>query len=97
MQWTTGGITFASFLSAMFQSVRSPEAAPFRFLDMINLFQSIAISALYNLNYTVIHCQYAAGFAWSVGLFAASSISIQNAINNMRHLTGGTMADAGLQ
>lgn len=96
VQWATGGIAFVSFLSAVFHSIRSPEAlAPFRFLDMLGLFQTIALSALYNLNYPVVYRQYASNFAWSIGLFSATTASkVQNAINNMRHLTGGTMPDA---
>lgn len=96
VQWATGGIALVSFFSAIFHSIRSPEAlAPFRFLDMLGLFQFIAISALYNLNYPVVYRQFASNFAWSLGLFSSTVASkIQNAINNMRHLTGGTMPDA---
>lgn len=96
VQWATGGLAFFSLLSALWHSIESPEAlAPFRFIDMMSLFQTIAVSALLNLNYPVVYRSFASNFAWSLGLFSASATSkVQDAINNLRHLTGGTMPDA---
>ncbi|KAH8116648.1 TRP-domain-containing protein [Phellopilus nigrolimitatus] len=95
--WGTGALAFLALLSALLHSLLcSPEArAPFRLLDLFGLYQSIAASALLDLNYPVVYRAFAANFAWALGLFESSNgLSIQGAINNMRHLTGGTMSDA---
>lgn len=96
VEWATGGIAILAFLSALFHSIRTPEAlAPFRLIDLMSLYQIIAASALLNLNYPVIYRSFASNFAWALGLLSTGARShIQVAINNMRHKTGGNLADA---
>lgn len=92
-EWATGGVAFLALASAVFYSYFRPDSlAPARFLDVIYLFQSVAASALLGLNYPSVYQAYAANFAWAFGLFSQSgSSSIQNSIDNMRRLTGGTV------
>ncbi|GJE95462.1 TRP-domain-containing protein [Phanerochaete sordida] len=97
VEWATGGIAFLALASAVFYSYFRPDSlAPVRFLDVIYLFQSIAASALFGLNYPSVYRAYGLNFAWALGLFSQSdSSSIQQSIDNMRRLTGGTLADSG--
>ncbi|THH04771.1 hypothetical protein EW145_g5276 [Phellinidium pouzarii] len=98
VQWSTGGILILAFASALLHSLLcSPESrAPFRFLDLFGLYQSIAASALLGLNYPVVYRMFASNFSWALGLFKADNDShIQNSINNMRRLTGGNMDSSG--
>lgn len=99
VEWATGGIAFLALASAVCYSLLWPDSlAPVRFMDLIYLFQSIAISALLVLNYPSVYRAYASNFSWALGLFSQSSkSSIQNSINNMRRLTGGhvSQSDAG--
>ncbi len=94
--WATAGVALLALISALIHSVRTPEAlAPFRLVDLMSLYQVIGTSALLNLNYPVIYRSFASNFAWALGLVASGARSnIQHAINNMRHKTGGTIADA---
>ncbi|GBE80977.1 TRP-domain-containing protein [Sparassis crispa] len=96
VEWTTGAIALLALASAVWQSVMQPIAlAPARLLDILYLFQSIAASALLGLNYPSVYTAYSLNFSWALGLFAQSPTSgMQNAINNMRRLTGGNGADA---
>ena len=93
VEWTTGGIALAALLSAGWYSFASPEATvPFRFLELIYLYQSIASSSFLSLNYPSVYRAFSLNFAWAVGLIPSSTL--QNSINRMRHLTGGHLADA---
>ena len=96
VEWATGGFAILAFLSALFHSLRTPEAlAPFRLVDLMSLYQVIGSSALFSLNYPVVYRSFASNFAWSLGLLVVGArSSIQQAINRMRHHTGGQMADA---
>ncbi|KAF5321506.1 hypothetical protein D9619_001350 [Psilocybe cf. subviscida] len=96
VEWTTGGITLGIFILALWQSTISPDAAiPFRLVELLCLFQSIASSAFLRLNYPSVYRAYAINFAWAMGLIGASvDSSVQLSINRMRHLTGGKLADA---
>jgi Transient receptor potential (TRP) ion channel/ML-like domain len=92
VEWSTGGLALLALLSALWQS-HSPDAlAPYRFIDLLYLYQSIATTSFLNLNYPSVYRAFALNFAWAMGLFA--SPSMQQSINNVRHLTGGNMADA---
>ena len=95
VEWMTGGAALAALLSAAWQS-RSPQAlAPFRFLDLIYLYQSIASTSFLGLNYPSSYRAFTLNFSWAMGLFPTSSSSpLQSSINRMRHLTGGKLADA---
>ncbi|KIK81163.1 hypothetical protein PAXRUDRAFT_156757 [Paxillus rubicundulus Ve08.2h10] len=95
VEWATGALGLLALFSAIWHSL-SPEAlAPYRLFDLFYLFQWTASTALLNLNYSSVYVAFATNFSWAMGLLTASSISpIQLSINNMRHLTGGNMADA---
>lgn len=92
--WTTGALTVATLiLAAVWSTFAVPDAViPYRILDMVSLYQSIAASALLALNYPSVYRAFADNFAWSLGLF--SSRRIQSSIDKMRHLTGGQMANS---
>ena len=93
VEWTTGVIALAALFLAGWCSFVSPEATvPFRFLELIYLYQSIASSSFLSLNYPSVYRAFSLNFAWAVGLIPSSTI--QNSINRMRHLTGGHLADA---
>ena len=93
VEWTTAGIALSALFSAGWYSFASPEATvPFRFLELIYLYQSIASSSFLNLNYPSVYRAFSLNFAWAVGLIPSSTL--QNSINRMRHLTGGHLADA---
>lgn len=95
VEWATGGLALGALLSAIWQSVRPEAIAPYRFLDLMYLYQAIATTGFLSLNYPVVYRAYALNFAWAMGLISTSSSSaLQNSINNMRALTGGTMANA---
>ena len=95
MEWVTGALGLLALLSAIWYS-QSPDAlAPYRLFDLFYLFQWAASTALLDLNYSSVYIAFATNFSWALGLFPASATSpIQLSINNMRHLTGGNMADA---
>lgn len=96
VSYSTGALTIVALLSSLYHSTVSPESiAPFRLLDLIGLFQTIAVSGLLDLNYPLVYRSFTLNFAWALGLFSASANSrIQNSIDNMRHKTGGRMPDA---
>ena len=92
VEWVTGAFAIVAVLSAIWQSW-SPEAlAPFILVDLFHLYQTIATTALLNLNYPSVYRAYALNFAWAMGFLP--STRIQDSINKMRHLTGGTLADS---
>ncbi|KAF5389485.1 hypothetical protein D9757_004302 [Collybiopsis confluens] len=94
VEWTTGGITLFTLLVAMWQSFSPSAVLPYRLLDLIFLFQSIATSALLDLNYPVTFRSFALNFAWTLSLFPSSTNSMQGSINNMRALTGGGLTNS---
>jgi len=96
VEWTTGGVSLAALVVAFVYSIISPESlVPFRFLELLYLFQSISSSAFLNLNYSSVYRAFAMNFAWAMGLISSSSESgLQHSIDHMRHLTGGKLADA---
>ncbi|CAA7261772.1 unnamed protein product [Cyclocybe aegerita] len=96
VEWTTGGVALAGLLAAVWQSILSPDSIlPFRLLELMYLYQSIASSSFLNLNYPSVYRAFALNFAWASGLISTGSeSSLQNSINRMRHLTGGKLADA---
>ncbi|KDQ57534.1 hypothetical protein JAAARDRAFT_130688 [Jaapia argillacea MUCL 33604] len=95
VEWVTGAIAILALLSGIWHSFIPESLAPFRFLDLMYLFQTIAVTAFLDLNYSSVYRAFALNFAWAMGLFPQSpTSSMQNSINNMRHLTGGSMAGA---
>ncbi|TRM69594.1 hypothetical protein BD626DRAFT_580029 [Schizophyllum amplum] len=95
VEWASAGLTLFALLSAILQSWGSASLAAVRLLDLLYLFQVIVSTAFLDLNYPVVYRSFALNFAWAVGLFAGSSSrSVQASIDNMRHKTGGNMADS---
>ncbi len=92
VSWTTAGITIATTAVAAWQSLSPNALLPFRLVDMLHLYQTIAASAFLNLNYPVVYRAYALNFAWALGL--VHSTSMQSSIDSMRHRTGGNMANS---
>ncbi|KAH6914442.1 integral to membrane protein [Coprinopsis sp. MPI-PUGE-AT-0042] len=100
-EWSTGGVAIAALVASVLLTIgvapgRAADAiAPFRFLDLMQLFQTIAGSALLSLNYPSIYRAYALNFAWAIGLFPSSESSpIQRSISAMRHRTGSQLPDS---
>ncbi|KAF9051023.1 TRP-domain-containing protein [Hymenopellis radicata] len=92
VSWTTAGITIATTAVAAWQSLSPTALLPFRLVDLLHLYQTIAASAFLNLNYPVVYRAYALNFAWALGL--VHSTSMQSSIDSMRHRTGGNMANS---
>lgn len=92
VEWTTGGVALLALIVAAWQSLSVDSILPYRFLDLLFLYQTIASTAYLNLNYPSVYRAFAINFAWAMGLFSSSGL--QNSIDNMRHRTGGNMADA---
>jgi len=102
VSFTTGAFGIFALFSALLHSLLPstplapafmiPSIAPTRFVDFILLFQQIALTGLLHLNFPVVYRAFTLNFAWSLGLFPGSQ-PIQHAINRMRHLTGGNLAD----
>ena len=72
--------------------VNQSESLISRLIDIMSLFQTIAISSLLTLNFPSLYRSYTLNFAWTLGLFAASPI--QQSIKRMRHLAGGGLSNA---
>lgn len=95
VEWATGALALLALLSAICYSFTPDSLAPFRLFDLLYLYQWTASTALLDLNYSSVYRAFTTNFAWAMGLFSASATSpLQMSINNMRHLTGGNMADA---
>lgn len=95
VEWATGALALLALLSAFCYSFTPGTLAPFRLFDLLYLYQWTASTALLDLNYSSVYRAFTTNFAWAMCLFPASVTSpIQTSINNMRHLTGGNMADA---
>jgi hypothetical protein len=91
--WGIGGLAFVALVSAAWQSFLADSVAPSRLLDLLGLYQTIASSGFFDLNYPVIYRAFTLNFSWAMGLFSQSpTSSMQNSITNMRHLTGGNLA-----
>lgn len=96
VEWTTGGVALAALLSAAWQSPSPTALVPYRLLDLLSLYQIIASTSFLSLNYPQAYRAFTLNFAWAMGLFPASpTSSFQRSIDNMRHQTGGALADAG--
>ena len=93
VSWGIGGLAFLALLSSVWQSFLLDSIAPFRFLDLFSLYQTIASSGFFDLNYPVVYRAFTLNFSWAMGLFSQSpKSSMQQSITNMRHLTGGNLA-----
>ncbi|KAH7927127.1 TRP-domain-containing protein [Leucogyrophana mollusca] len=95
VEWATGALGLLALFSAIGYSLSTEGLAPYRLFDLFYLYQWAASTAFLDLNYSSVYRAFATNFSWAMGLFSASASSpIQLSINNMRHLTGGNMADA---
>jgi hypothetical protein len=95
VEWVTGGAALAALLLAAWQSLSSETLLPFRLMDLIYLYQTIASTSLLSLNYPSSYRAFTLNFSWAIGLFSTQPSSpVQRSINRMRHLTGGNLADA---
>ncbi|KIY74293.1 TRP-domain-containing protein [Cylindrobasidium torrendii FP15055 ss-10] len=92
VSWAVAGVAIAAVGPAAWQSLAPTALLPFRLLDLLHLYQSIAASAFLNLNYPLAYRSYARNFAWSLGLIRSETI--QQSIDTMRHHTGGHMANS---
>ena len=93
VSWGIGGLAFMALFSAAWQSFLPDSIAPFRLLDLLGLYQTIASSGFFDLNYPVIYRAFTLNFSWAMGVFSQSpTSSMQRSITNMRHLTGGNLA-----
>ena len=93
VSWGIGGLAFLALFSSVWQSFLLDSIAPFRFLDLLGLYQTIASSGFFDLNYPVVYRAFTLNFSWAMGLFSQSpQSSMQESITNMRHLTGGDLA-----
>ncbi|KAF8510575.1 hypothetical protein BU17DRAFT_70012 [Hysterangium stoloniferum] len=103
VSYATGSFTIFALVSGLLHSLlpSTPFApssssllsvAPSRFVDLVLLFQQIALTGFLHLNFPLVYRAFVANFAWSLGLFPKSR-QIQNAIDRMRHMTGGSFQD----
>jgi hypothetical protein len=90
----TASFALVAFLIAFAHSVSPNSLTPFRFLDLFYLYQAIASSAFLNINYPSLYRSFTLNFSWAVGLVSSHSSSLQTSIDNMRHHTGGDMANS---
>jgi hypothetical protein len=93
VEWSTAGFALLFLLLAIWQSLSPETPSPYRFMDFLYLLQSITATGFLSVNYPSVYRAFTLNFAWAMGLVSVSS-SFQNSINNLRHLTGGSMADA---
>ncbi|KAJ8077113.1 hypothetical protein PM082_001541 [Marasmius tenuissimus] len=94
VEWTTGGIAIATLLASIWQSPSPHAPLPFRLLDMLSLYQTIASTGFLNLNYPSVYRSFTLNFGWAMSLFASSRDDVQDAINDMRARTGGGLANS---
>lgn len=94
VEWSTGGVTLLFLIIAIWHSLSFESLVPYRFLDLFSLYQTVASTAFLNLNYPSLYRSFTLNFAWSMGLLSSATSGLQNSIDNMRHLTGGNLANA---
>jgi len=95
VSWTTAAIAIVVLLISLWVSANAPNSIlPHRFLDMMCLFQTIAFSAFLDLNYPSLYRAFTLNFSWALGLFTSPESQVQQSIDNMRALTGGSMANS---
>ncbi|KAJ7733778.1 hypothetical protein DFH07DRAFT_905993 [Mycena maculata] len=94
VQWATGALALFALLAAAWQSTRPNAVVPYRLLDLLHFYQTIAATGLLSLNYPSLYRAFAINFAWALGLISSTNSRLQTSIDNMRALTGGDMANA---
>jgi hypothetical protein len=80
----------ASSAGANTGSAHSPS-----FTDIMQWFQFIAVSGMYNVNYPTVYRNFAKNFAWSTGLVSWGDM--QRSIDTFRSKTGGNLTDMSYQ
>ncbi|KAF7361960.1 Flavin carrier protein 2 [Mycena venus] len=94
VEWGTAALALFTLLVAAWQSTNPYAVLPYRFLDLLHFYQSIAATALLSLNFPLLYRAFAVNFAWAMGLISSSSSKLQHSIDNMRALTGGHLANS---
>ncbi|KAG5637983.1 hypothetical protein H0H81_002344 [Sphagnurus paluster] len=95
VEWVTGGMALATLISSIWQSLSPAAVLPFRLIDLLFLYQTIASTSFLSLNYPSTYRAFTLNFAWAMGLFSTPpTSSLQPSIDRMRHLTGGNLANA---
>jgi hypothetical protein len=94
VEWATAGLALFALLVAAWQSTRPHAVVPYRLLDLLHFYQTIAATALLSLNYPSVYRAFAVNFAWAMGLVSSPNSKLQASIDNMRALTGGNMANS---
>jgi hypothetical protein len=86
VEWATAGVAFLALIGALIHTSNPLSLASVRLLDVMFLFQSIAMSGLLALNLPSVYRAFTLNFAWAMGLF--KSTGIQKSIDAMRSHTG---------
>ncbi|KAJ6499407.1 hypothetical protein C8R45DRAFT_864976 [Mycena sanguinolenta] len=94
VEWATAALALFTLLVAAWQSTNPHAVLPHRLLDLLHFYQTIAATALLSLNYPLLYRAFAANFAWAMGLIASPTSRLQHAIDTMRALTGGHLANS---
>ncbi|KAJ7262283.1 hypothetical protein B0H12DRAFT_1105108 [Mycena haematopus] len=94
VEWATAALALFTLLVAAWQSISPHAVLPYRLLDLLHFYQTIAATALLSLNYPLLYRAFAANFAWAMGLVASSNSRLQRSIDTMRALTGGHLANS---
>ena len=61
------------------------------FADILQWFQFVAFSGMYNVNFPPVYRSFCKNFAWSTGLISWGSMQVS--IDNFRAKTGGNLTD----
>ncbi|KAJ7096428.1 hypothetical protein C8R44DRAFT_813013 [Mycena epipterygia] len=94
VEWATTGLALFALLIAAWQSTGTRAVLPYRLLDLLHFYQTIAATAFLSLNYPSLYRAFAVNFAWFDGPRFFPNSKLQASIDNMRALTGGNMANA---
>ncbi|KAF8274400.1 hypothetical protein EI94DRAFT_1775795 [Lactarius quietus] len=77
VSWGIGGLALLALLSSVWHPLPLPRP--------LGLYQTIASSGFFDLNYPVVYRAFTLNFSWAW-------VSFPKSITNMRHLTGGDLA-----
>ncbi|KAJ7497191.1 hypothetical protein FB451DRAFT_1210438 [Mycena latifolia] len=94
VEWATAGLALFALLVAAWQSTGPHAVVPYRLLDLLHFYQTIAATAFLSLNYPSLYRAFAVNFAWAMGLVSSPNSKLQSSIDTMRALTGGNMANS---
>ncbi|KAJ7078939.1 TRP-domain-containing protein [Mycena belliarum] len=94
VEWATATLTLFAFLVAAWQAPRIHAVVPYRLLDLLHFFQTIATTGFLSLNYPSLYRAFTLNFGWAMGLVSSPNSKLQKSIDTMRALTGGHLANA---